>query len=123
MRAVPHSSAPPSGRDTTVDIARGLAIVLIVYGHVLVGLVLPGLVAPDDPLRDTLPVIYLFHLVVFAFTAGLFLAKGVDRRGVRPYLRTRLATLGWLYLLGRSSKGSSSLQPVRSPTRRPRSSR
>lgn len=118
---VPTQRVPD--RDRSIDAARGLAILLIVFGHVLVGLVLAGIVSWDHPVRRTLPVIYLFHLTVFAFVAGIFVPRAVERNGVGPYLVTRLATFGWLYVLWSLVKGRSRWRPARSSTRRPGSPR
>lgn len=89
-----------STRDATLDIAKGLAIIAIVVGHVLRGLGNAGIVAKDGGgylLADR--AIYSFHLAVFAVAAGLLVAGAVDRRSVGPYLRHRLVTFTWLYVL------------------------
>lgn len=89
-----------STRDATLDIAKGLAIIAIVAGHVLRGLGNAGIVEKDGAgylLADR--AIYSLHLTVFAVAAGLLVAGAVDRRGVGPYLRHRLATFTWLYVL------------------------
>lgn len=87
-------------RDLTLDIARGLAIIMIVLGHVLRGLVSAELVDSDEHwfvLTDQL--LYSVHLGVFAFASGLFVARGVSRDGVGQYLRQRDVTFLWLFLL------------------------
>ncbi|WP_175954779.1 acyltransferase [Schaalia sp. Marseille-Q2122] len=84
----------------TLDIAKGLAIIAIVVGHVLRGLGNAGIVAKEGAgylLADR--AIYSFHLAVFAVAAGLLVAGAVDRRGIGPYLRHRLVTFTWLYVL------------------------
>lgn len=89
-----------STRDATLDIAKGLAIIAIVAGHVLRGLGNADIVAKDGTgylLADR--AIYSLHLAVFAVAAGLLVAGAVDRRGVGPYLRHRLVTFTWLYVL------------------------
>jgi fucose 4-O-acetylase-like acetyltransferase len=90
----------PPVRDTTIDIAKGLAIVAIVLGHVLRGLEASGVLdgsAPGFALADR--TLYMGHLTVFAFLSGLFISRGVERRGPREYLTARLALFLYLYLL------------------------
>lgn len=66
-------------RSTTVDMAKGLAIVLVVYGHCLRGLVAAGVIAPGSPIMVTDYVIYTFHMPLFFFLSGLF-AMSARRR-------------------------------------------
>ncbi|NYF12753.1 fucose 4-O-acetylase-like acetyltransferase [Pseudoclavibacter sp. JAI123] len=89
-----------AGRDLTIDVARGLAIIAIVAGHVLRGLSAADLVdgrSAGYVATDTL--LYTFHLAVFAWLAGLFVRRGVERRGLRDYLWDRNATFIYLYVL------------------------
>lgn len=85
-------------RDATIDIAKALAIILIVLGHVWRALEPAGLV--QDPLLTQVDsVIYMSHLSVFAFLAGLFVASGMRRDGAWRYAWTRSVTFLWLYML------------------------
>lgn len=86
-----------SRRDTSIDLARGLAIGAIVVGHVNRGLISSGLGATWSPDLDR--VLYLFHLTVFAWLAGVFLRPVLVRRGTRAMLVDRMATFLWLYVL------------------------
>lgn len=87
-------------RDRSIDVAKGLAIVAIVLGHVIRGLGRAGLWDPNSTdyiLWDR--ALYLFHLSTFALLAGLFVASGVRKRGAGGYLRERTATFLYLYVL------------------------
>ncbi|TPW70802.1 acyltransferase [Schumannella sp. 10F1B-5-1] len=87
-------------RDATVDVARGLAIIAIVLGHVERGLIRADLLDGALPAIVELDrILYLVHLPVFAFLAGLFVARGVERDGVARYLRSRVVLFAWLYVL------------------------
>ncbi|TPW76095.1 acyltransferase family protein [Schumannella soli] len=89
-----------TARDAAIDVARGLAIIGIVLGHVERGLIRAGLLDGSLPGIATLDrVLYLVHLPVFALLAGLFVARGVERDGAARYLRARLVLFAWLYLL------------------------
>ncbi|MET3708940.1 fucose 4-O-acetylase-like acetyltransferase [Arthrobacter sp. UYEF6] len=88
------------GRDATIDIAKGLAILAIVLGHVLRGLASSNIVDGDSPLyMVTDRALYMGHLAVFAFLAGLFVRQGVEKRGTVGYLRARVILFVYLYLL------------------------
>lgn len=87
-------------RDISIDVGRGLAIIAIVLGHVIRGLGSAGLLdtaSTDYILWDR--GIYLFHLGVFALLGGLFMAGSVSRKGVPAYLRERLMTFFYVYVL------------------------
>lgn len=86
-------------RDPTIDIARGLAIIAIVAGHVLRGLTDVGLIGKDAAFLLSDRGIYMFHLTIFAFLAGLFVRSGVGKAGAPTYLRQRVASFTYLYLL------------------------
>lgn len=87
-------------RDRAIDLAKGVAIILIVVGHVWRGMGAAGIVnvgTTGFQRFDT--VLYAVHLPVFAFLAGLFVQRGVSRGGPWPYLRQRATLLVWLFLL------------------------
>jgi len=93
-------TGPPRSRDVGIDVARGIAIVAIVLGHVLRGDAAAGLVRGTDPIFDELDTaLYLFHLPVFAIAAGFFVGPSLERSGRAAYVRRRLLLFGWLYLL------------------------
>lgn len=84
-------------RERSVDIARGLAIVAIVLGHVNRGLMASDLGVTWGPDLDR--VLYLFHLSAFAYLSGLFLQHGLARRGRRLFLTQRVTLFLWLYVV------------------------
>jgi fucose 4-O-acetylase-like acetyltransferase len=74
-------SAPPAlqspGRVSWIDYAKGIAIALVVLGHVNLGIVSAGLA--DETSKQYLSAIddflYTFHMPVFFFVGGLFAAR------------------------------------------------
>ncbi len=87
-------------RDASTDLARGIAIIAIVVGHVLLGLAGAGIIPSDsstylfwDRLLGT------FHIAVFAVLSGLFVRAAVERMGRRRFIRHRVVHFLWLYLL------------------------
>ena len=90
--------ADASQRQRAFDVARGLAIVAIVVGHVLRGLTAAELVPRTSPtVLEVDDALYVWHLTVFALLAGVFLRPGVDKHGVGGYLRSRLPLFVYLY--------------------------
>ncbi|MED5814336.1 acyltransferase [Mycolicibacterium sp. 050232] len=87
-------------RDRTFDVARGIAIIAIVVGHVWRGFGTAGLIdAPESVLIAVDRGLYLFHLSVFVFISGLFTAGSADRAGWPPYVWQRFVQFTYLYLL------------------------
>ena len=66
------------GRDITVDIAKGLGIFLVVWGHNSI---------PECPCKSF---IYSFHMPLFFFMAGFFLN---ENESIRVYIYKRIRTL------------------------------
>lgn len=87
--------APP--RTPWIDTARGLGIILVVYGHVLRGQYHAGLLAwtPAIDLQDR--AIYAFHMPFFFLLSGLFAGTRISSRS--EFVRRRLVTIVYPYLL------------------------
>ena len=85
-------------REGWIDVARGIAIVLIVLGHVIhivereLSVVLPGFDVLDR-------VLYSFHVPVFFFLAGMFLFSSSSDLGVCGLIWKRAKRLLYPYLL------------------------
>jgi fucose 4-O-acetylase-like acetyltransferase len=90
-----------SGRDRAriawIDQARGLGIILVVFGHALDGVAVDPNGAPT-PYSWTFYFIYLFHMPLFFFLSGLMVA-GSLRKGPGPFLVNKLWTVVYPYLL------------------------
>ncbi|MGZ5405448.1 MAG: acyltransferase family protein, partial [Nocardioides sp.] len=92
--------ADATQRDRAFDVARGIAIVAIVAGHVLRGLTAAEMVPRTSPtVLEVDDALYAWHLTVFAVLVGVFLRPGVERHGVGGYLRSRLPLFVYLYLV------------------------
>ncbi|SOC57803.1 acyltransferase family protein [Ornithinimicrobium cerasi] len=87
-----------TARDVSLDVARGLAIVAIVLGHVGRGLV--GSSILDSSVGEALDRgLYLTHLIVFVFVSGLLAPASAARRGVRAYTWARVRLFLYLYVV------------------------
>lgn len=93
----------PNRASLAPDQAKAAAILLVVFGHVLRGLERAGLVAYDGVWRTVDWAIYLFHMPLFFYLAGLFFAQTVRKTGYLGMLRRNLVVLVgplvvWSYL-------------------------
>lgn len=85
-----------------VDAVKGMAIVLVVYGHVSQGLMHRGWwTTPSASFQDKY--IYSFHMAAFFFVSGLFLKKSLARTGSQFFILQRLRTILWPYLFSAAS--------------------
>jgi len=88
----------PTGRDESLDVAKGFGIILVVLGHCLDGLIASGFL-PASLMWPTLAVfvIYLFHMPLFFVVSG-HLASG-KHRPVRTTLAKLSLTIVYPYFL------------------------
>ncbi|WP_294617835.1 acyltransferase family protein [uncultured Rothia sp.] len=88
-------------RDSTIDIAKGIAIIAIVFGHIHRGMWASGLgTEAFRPYKYVLDYgVYFWHLVVFAFLSGLFVSRGALKTTPSSYLTKRLILFGYLYVI------------------------
>jgi fucose 4-O-acetylase-like acetyltransferase len=81
-----------------VDGAKGLAIVLVVYGHVTGGLEAGGSLKAGSPFMAARDWVYLFHMPAFFLLSGLF-ARHAIGRSWRTFIGGRVRTLVYPYIL------------------------
>jgi len=87
-----------SKRIDWVDGVKGLAIVLVVYGHVAGGLDASGVLKPGSPFLAARDWVYLFHMPVFFLVSGLLAHRTIDRPW-RTFIDGRLRTIVYPYVL------------------------
>jgi fucose 4-O-acetylase-like acetyltransferase len=92
-------------RDQAIDVARGITIIAIVMGHVVLGLTAAGL-QPFDHSDGVLRGLYLLRLPTLAYLSGLFVSRGDERSGAKGFAINRLLLFGWLYVLWSVVQGS-----------------
>lgn len=88
-----------SSRETWADYARGIGIVLVVYGHVARGVHSAGLPMDESWFRLADSAIYSFHMPLFFFLSGLYFLASLERHGARGLLAAKLRTVAWPYLV------------------------
>lgn len=85
-------------RSNIVDIVKGIAIILVAYGHTAQGMIHRGWwVTPGAFFSDNF--IYSFHMPAFFFVAGLFVMGSIAKRGGRRFTVEKLKTILYPYLL------------------------
>ncbi|GGH09302.1 acyltransferase family protein [Silvibacterium dinghuense] len=87
-----------SNRIAWIDIARGIGIILVVYGHVLRGLVGAHLLTTANPVWASDYTIYTFHMPLFFLLAGLQVDRSLSK-GPQAFLRSKIITIAYPYLL------------------------
>lgn len=95
----------PQERILWIDIARGIGIVLVVYGHVLRGVNEAGMLSTANPVWSSDYAIYTFHMPLFFLLAGLQVKRSL-RKGAWPFLKSKLLTIAYPYLLWALVQGS-----------------
>lgn len=86
-------------RQTWPDIAKGVGILLVVYGHVARGLVKAGILPAEGWPQLVDSWIYSFHMPLFFFLAGLFFLDSLGRQKPLGFLAGRIDTLVYPYLI------------------------
>ncbi|WP_395136952.1 acyltransferase family protein [Stenotrophomonas geniculata] len=102
INSTPHA---PS-RYSWVDAAKGIGIVLVVYGHVSRGLQSAGVIHDSASFRLVDSIIYSFHMPLFFFLSGIFLSSSLQRRGFKGLLVGKIETLIYPYVLWSLMQGS-----------------
>jgi fucose 4-O-acetylase-like acetyltransferase len=92
------ADAAMSERYGWVDYARGIAIMLVVYRHVLIGMQRADIFLPHAAFEFQ-ELFYNFRMPVFFVLSGVFLAKSLRKKSWISVLQDRSATLLYPYLL------------------------
>lgn len=87
-----------SKRLAWIDYAKGLTIILVVYHHSFLTLVNAGVEVNSWLINANLSV-YSFRMPMFFMLSGLFIARSLEKRGVRKYIENRARILLYPYIL------------------------
>ena len=90
-------STPSSNRVEWIDFAKGLAIILVVYGHSFRGLHAASYIESVSFLSSVDYIIYCFHMPLFFFLSGI-LAAGAGALLDRHFWIVRLRRILWPYV-------------------------
>lgn len=81
-----------------VDAAKGLGIILVVYGHVARGLFHAGMYTDEASYILIDQIIYSFHMPLFFFLSGLFFMSSFHKRGFSLVLN-KVDTIFYAYIV------------------------
>jgi len=81
-----------------VDTLKGLAIILVVYRHVIIGLQRMEMDVPKGLATANL-LFYSFRMPLFFILSGLFLHRSLKKRTTRSLIESKFATLIYPYLV------------------------
>lgn len=87
------------GRVDWVDAAKGFGIILVVVGHVIRGLSEARILTETAPVRCIDIWIYSFHMPLFFFLTGLFIAKSAEKNTLAHFMFDKVATLAYPYIV------------------------
>lgn len=96
MSIAPMTSAVRYG---TLDVARALAVIGVVFHHVVDGMLNAELIGATDILMRWNAALSMIRMPALAFLLGLFLPGGVSKYGLGGYLRRRGVSVVWTYLV------------------------
>jgi fucose 4-O-acetylase-like acetyltransferase len=85
-------------REIWLDVAKGVGICLVVFGHATNGLISAGILPAIGTITDVYYIIYTFHMPLFFFLAG-FTADRSLRRGRHRFLTDKLLTIAYPYVI------------------------
>lgn len=88
-----------TARTIWVDKARGIGIILVVFGHSWRGLQSAGLSISPGLYRTVDATIYAFHMPFFFLVSGLFLERAIAKRDAPGYVADRVLRLLWPLML------------------------
>lgn len=86
-------------RNAWVDYAKGIGIILVVYGHVARGVFNAGLPMDEDRYVLVDSIIYSFHMPLFFFLSGLFFYDSLMKRGKTGLIVNKVDTIVYPFLL------------------------
>ncbi len=81
-----------------VDYAKGIGIILVVYGHVVGGADVSNMKIPAAFLffRE---IIYHFHMPLFFFLSGIFVQHSLLSRGIKKFILDKLCFIAYPYFV------------------------
>jgi fucose 4-O-acetylase-like acetyltransferase len=86
-------------RKEWIDYAKGIGIILVVYGHLLSNGYHDGLNIPEGFHELSRNILYSFHRPFFFLLAGLLVEKSLQKHGPREYVIDKLKKIAYPYFL------------------------
>ena len=93
------AEAIPKTRDLTLDVAKGLGIILVVTGHAWRGLSTAGMIGNPELFRVIDTLIYNFHMPLFFLLSGMIFEAWALKRPYPEAALSRVTRLLWPLVL------------------------
>lgn len=93
-------------RNIWVDYAKGIGIILVVYGHVARGVFNAKVPMNTDVYRVVDSAIYTFHMPLFFFLSGLFFYESFSNKKWIHFISGKIDTIIYPYILWSIIQGS-----------------
>lgn len=87
-----------SSRLAWVDYAKGIGILLVVYGHVAREVYNAGIPFDESWFRLVDSMIYSFHMPLFFFLSGLFFVSSFEKKGPKKLVFSKLDTIVYPFI-------------------------
>ncbi|SMY38184.1 glucans biosynthesis protein [Photobacterium malacitanum] len=82
-----------------VDYAKGLGIILVVYGHITEGIYNAGMAMDSHLYTAVDTMIYSFHMPLFFFLSGLFFTSSFQKRGFKNTIINKVDTIFYPFVI------------------------
>ncbi len=87
-------------RQTWIDYARGISIILVLYRHVFEGLKNSGLAVADYISLEHANILFFsFRMPLFFIVSGIFVAGSLQKRGLKLFVDNKSRTILYPYFL------------------------
>ena len=81
-----------------VNYAKGIAIILVVYRHILIGIERSG-ISVETWLKNANEIVYSFRMPLFFVLSGIFVAKSIAKRSDSIFVKTKFNTIFYPYII------------------------
>ena len=88
-----------NSRSSWVDYAKGIGILLVVYGHVARGLHNAGISVSEKTYLLIDSIIYSFHMPLFFFLSGIFFVGSFNSRGATKLVLSKVDTIFYPFVI------------------------
>lgn len=87
-------------RQTWIDYARGIAIILVLYRHVFEGLKSAGLAVQEYITLEHANILFFsFRMPLFFIVSGIFVESSLIKRGLKRFVGTKVQSILYPYFL------------------------
>ncbi|WP_019158247.1 acyltransferase family protein [Brevibacterium senegalense] len=86
-------------RNQEIDIFRGIAVIGVVFSHVVGGVRGAGLLDPSAPLYLFNEWFYAFRMPAIALVLGMFISYGAEKYGSKTYIARRAVFALYMYVI------------------------